>query len=327
MVLGSNSFTGSHFINYLINHTSEKVIGVSRQEEKNFLFLPYARTQDLHERFKFFQGDLRNTAGLADLLDKEKPETLVNFAGQTEVKTSWSRPQDWFETNTSAIVNLGNFLREKKYLQKFIAVSTPEVYGATDDQVPENETYRPSSPYAVSKLAGDLFLKALHEKEGFPVVFTRAANVYGPHQQLYRIIPKTILSLLKGEKITLNNAGRSRRAFLYVEDDAEGTLAAIQHGQAGEVYHLAPRGEIVSIRQVVEKICTTMGHDFESSTLIAPETPWRDALYSLNPEKAEKELGWRARISLEDGIDRTIHWIKDNFEELSRMPTEYKHFN
>jgi dTDP-glucose 4,6-dehydratase len=211
------------------------------------------------------------------------------------------------------------------FLKKYIAISTPEVYGVTGAKMKESTDFKPSTPYAISKLAGDLHLSALHRKEGFPVVFTRSANVYGLHQQLHRIIPTTIVSLKKGEQIRLNNAGKSVRSFIHARDLADATWRAITFGKTGEVYHLSPDGEGVTIKDVVKLICERMNCDFESSVALEPENKWRDSNYDLDSSKARTELNWKPSVKLEDGIEETISWIDDNWDKLKFMPTKYVH--
>lgn len=324
-VLGSNSFIAGSFIAYLLKNTEEKIIGISRSFEKSSVFSPYATLPQAVERFRFFKHDLKDTETLIQLLDQEKPDLIVNFVGQAEVNTSWFFPEQWFETNTIAIVNLAQQLRKKEYLKKYLSFSSPEVYGSIQENTPENDIYKPTTPYAVSKLAGDLFLQTLYIKEKFPVVFTRAANVYGPHQQLFRIIPKVIIQCKKGDKITLNNAGRSRRGFIHADDVADAVWKVLQHGKTGEVYHLAPKGELISMKELVQKMCKRMNKDFESSVMIMPENPWRDAVYSLDPGKAMRELNWKPEISFDEGIEKTIQWIDNNWDELKNMPLQYEH--
>ncbi len=324
-VLGSNSFIAGSFIAYLLENTDEEIIGISRSDEKDRVFSPYAQMQEAKKRFRFFKEDIKNTDKIIEIVDREKPEAIINFVGQAEVNTSWLYPEQWFETNTLAIIRLAQELRKKEYLKKYLSFSSPEVYGSMGENTPENDTYKPTTPYAVSKLAGDLFLKTLFIKESFPVVFTRAANIYGQHQQLFRVIPKVIVQCKKGEKITLNNAGRSKRGFIHSRDIADAVWKVLQNGKAGEVYHLSRKGELISMKEIVQKICARMGIDFNSSVIIMPENQWRDAVYSLDSSKAMNELGWKPKISLDEGIEQTIEWIEKNWDKIKDMPLQYEH--
>lgn len=327
VVLGSNSFTGSHFINYLLEHTDAEVLGISRSPEYPPLLLPYLyRKQQRPARFRFYQLDLnKNTAEIFDLLEKEKPEALVNFSAQGEVRNSWKWPEQWFETNCLAVVKLGHFLADKIWLRRYVAISTPEVYGPTHEYIKESNAYCPSTPYAASKLAGDLFLLTLHKKYNFPVIFTRSANVYGIHQQLYRIIPRTIIYLKMGKKIQLHGGGNTIRSFIHARDVAEATWKALQQGKDGEVYHIAPLKGNIPIRDLVRMICDLMGYDFALATEIVEENFGQDTQYSLDADKARLELGWEPTVELSAGIRETIRWIEENWEEIRQQPLEYLH--
>ena len=187
-VIGSNSFSGSHFVDYVLTNTKWKIIGISRSPEYPEVFLPYFHNKDKKKRFRFFKFDLVNDSKKTSaLLDKERPEVIVNFAAQSNVPASWEDPEDWFMTNCLGIVRLANHLRKTKYLMKYIQISTPEVYGPCQNFRENLNYYNPTTPYAASKAAGDLFLNALFRARGFPVSFVRSANVYGSHQQPYRI--------------------------------------------------------------------------------------------------------------------------------------------
>ena len=324
LVLGSNAFTAGHFTDYLLRHTDCQVLGLSRSPEYAPLFLPYLYRQSRPARFRFEQVDL-NRDDYQELVRAFRPQAVVNYAAQGEVRNSWLHPEQWYRTNCLAVVQVAEFLRTLDGLECYVSVSTPEVYGTTGERVKENETYRPSTPYAVSKLAGDLHLGAMHRRYGFPVVYTRAANLYGIHQQLYRIIPRTALYLKLGRTLELHGRGRARRAFIHAQDVAQATWRAIQVGRLGEVYHLAPPEEPQSIAWLVETICQKMGYDFEGAVRMVDENFGQDELFSMDASKAERELDWRCQVSLEEGIDETVRWVEENFDELVRTPLDYEY--
>ncbi len=326
-VLASNSFTGSHFVNYLLENTGAEVIGISRSPEYNTILLPYLyKKKERPTRFRFYQLDVnKDFDQVCALLEQEKPDVVVNYSAQGEVRNSWKWPEQWFETNCLSVVKLGQFLVGKPWLQRYVSISTPEVYGSTEENMKENNSYYPSTPYAASKLAGDLFLGTLYKKYNFPVVFTRSANLYGIHQQLYRIIPRTIIYLKMGKKIQLHGRGEAVRSFIHAQDVADATWKAITQGKNGEVYHLAPQTEGISIKDLVEMICRMMGKNFESSVEMIEENFGQDAQYSLDATKARKELGWVPSIDLKEGIQEMIHWIEQNWGEIQKQPLEYVH--
>lgn len=326
LVLGSNSFTGAHFVDFLLNETDAEIMGLSRSVEYEPERLPYAYGKPYPKRFHFNKIDLnhRLEEGMG-LIDSFKPDLVVNFAAQGEVRNSWKWPEQWFETNCLGVVKLGEALRKRDYLAKYVAISTPEVYGNTGLDTVENETYRPSTPYATSKLAGDLHLQTLVSMHGFPAVFTRAANLYGVHQQLYRIIPRAIIYLTLGKKITLHGGGLAERAFIHAKDVADGTWRAACKGQVGEVYHLAPEGELRSIASVVNMICGMMGKSFEESVELVEENFGQDACFSLDASKARRDLEWKTNVKFESAVEEMIAWIERNWEFVVSQPLEYVH--
>jgi len=167
-------------------------------------------------------------------------------------------------------------------------------------------------------------LKTFHSVYNFPVTSTRAANVFGPGQQLYRIIPRTILFIRLGKKIHLHGGGHSVRSFIHIRDVARGTLLAAQQSKTGQVYHFSTTRHI-SIRELVEYICKKMDVHFNSAVETSGERPGKDLAYLLDSTSAQEELGWKPEISLESGIDETIAWVDKNFEELKKQPFDYLH--
>ncbi len=325
-VLGSNSFSGSHFVNYALDNTEAQIIGISRSSEPDSTFLPYAYKKERSARFSFHRLDLnKDLEDILGLLDKERPETIINFASQGEVRNSWRWPEQWYQTNVVALVNLANQLKDRSYIRRFVEISTPEVYGSTGINVKEGRVYSPGTPYGASRAAGDQFLELIHRRNNFPVVFTRAANVYGPHQQLFRIIPKTIIQFKKGEKIELHGGGKSERAFIHIKDVADATLKIAQDGKQGEVYHISPDEQTISIYDLVNKIACITSTEFDKMVIVTGENFGQDALYSLSSEKIANELNWKPKISLDDGINQVVEWVNDNWEIIKDLPVEYIH--
>ena len=261
---------------------------------------------------------------LAALLKRERLTHVVNFAAQSMVGQSWDHPDDWMRTNVVSTVRLHNLLRHHDGLERYVQVTTPEVYGSTDGWVREDHPYNPSTPYAVSRAAGDMSLKTYVDNFGFPAVSTRAANVYGPGQQLYRIIPRTIYAAMTGQKLKLDGGGKSVRVFIHMTDVSEATLKVALSGQPGACYHISGY-ELVSIRQLVEMILDTLGAPFEECVEIGPERPGKDTAYMLDSVKLRTELGWRDKISLREGIEDVVAWAKRFEAELPNLPTQYVH--
>jgi dTDP-glucose 4,6-dehydratase len=322
IVMGSNSFSGSHFVDYALEQGLE-VVGISRSSEPNPVFLPYKKRKD--SRFHFFRCDLnRDLAAVMKIVSDFRPDYVVNFAAQSMVAESWQNPEHWFQTNVVATIKFHGHLRKIDFLKKYVHVSTPEVYGTCEGVVKENICYNPSTPYAVSRAATDMSLMGFLKVYNFPVTFTRAANVYGPGQQLFRIIPRTILFFLIGKKLQLHGGGTSVRSFIHIRDVADGTLRVARQAPPGEIYHFSTSRNI-SIRALVEMIAKQLNIDFDKNVDIVGERLGKDAAYLLDSTKARETLGWQDQIRLEQGIEETIGWVKDNIGELGKQPAEYIH--
>lgn len=329
-VIGSNSFSGSHFINHLLENSDCEIIGVSRSPEYSSLFLPYLRIKmsrpwEFSSRFKFFQFDVnRQLSEIISLLDIESPEVIVNFAAQGNVASSWSKPEHWLRTNTLALANLTFRLRNRNYIKKFIQISTPEIYGFCLNLKEDLGYYNPSTPYAVSKVAGDLFLSAMFKKYEFPVCFVRSTNFYGPHQQLYRIVPRTIIYLKSGKKLPLHGGGKVCRDFINIHDVVDGVEKVVKHGRIGQAYHFSS-GKLIRIKHLVKIICERMGFDFKKSIEFSNERTDQDSSFGIDASKAKKELKWQPNIRLGKGIDEVIYWIEVNWHKILEQPLEYLH--
>lgn len=323
LVLGSNSFSGAHFVAHALAQGCE-VAGLSRSPEVHPAFRPYAWA-GTPERFAFHQLDLnRDLPAILDLVQAFRPDYVVNFAAQSMVAESWQNPDHWMQTNVVANVRLHEGLRRCAFLKKYLHVSTPEVYGNCEGLIAERTAYEPSTPYAVSRAAADMSLMTYVRTHGFPVVFTRAANVYGPGQQLYRIIPRTILCFLTGQRLQLHGGGVSVRSFIHIRDVAEGTLRALRQGRPGDIFHLSTP-EHLTVRALVERIAALMGVDFASAVDVAPERPGKDSAYLLDSAKARTELGWEPRVSLQEGLRETLAWVNARRDEILQQPFDYVH--
>jgi len=303
----------------------DEVFGISRSAEPNIAFLPYRWDAENTDGFHFVRGDINNgLEAITTLLDKLRPQLIINFAAQSMVAESWQNPLHWYRTNVLSTVALLERLRHCDYVDRYIHVTTPEVYGSTGGVVREDAPFRPSTPYAVSRAAGDMHLSALHAAYGFPVVLTRAANVYGPGQQLYRIIPKAMLTFRTGGRLPLHGGGRSERSFIHITDVINATLLAAERGDSGATYHISTR-RWISIRELIELVCSVLGTDFSRHVEIVGDRLGKDAAYRLDSSKIRNELGWADSIDLENGLADTLQWLDKSFDTLRHLPAEYHH--
>lgn len=325
-VLGCNSFSGSHFVRHALEQGCT-VLGVSRSPEPHAAFWPLAWDGGaaLKPRFTFVQADLnQELPRVRDAFAAFGPEAVVNFAALGMVAESWKYPLDYYRTNLLAQVALHEELRRLPGLRKYVHVGTPEVYGHTAGEITEDAPLRPSTPYAASRAACDLHLDTFLREYNFPVVWTRAANVFGPGQQLYRIVPRTLLSIRLGRKLPLHGGGLSTRSFIHIRDVCRATLEIARRAEPGSRYHLSTR-EMISIADLVRHMCRAFGKNFDEVVEIAPERPGKDSAYWLNSDKVRRELGWADEISLDAAIGETAAWVDRFLPAIQTMPADYQH--
>ena len=324
MVIGSNSFSGSHFAAYAAALGNE-VIGISRSDRPSNEFLPEYWHYEKRPEYLFKKINLNSDESkLEKVVSEFLPTHVINFSAQGMVAESWLHPLDWYQTNLIAQVKLHDILRVNKELKRYVHVTTPEVYGSTDGWLKESYDFSPSTPYAASRAACDLHLITYLNGHNFPVTFTRAANVYGPGQQLYRIIPKCILACISGKKFRLHGGGVSVRSFIHIDDVVNATLKISLSQKIGDTYHISTN-YLISIRDLVAKIAQKFGKSIDEVAEVGDERLGKDYAYKLSSEKLRDEFDWVDRVALDEGIDQTIGWVKQNYPNFSKMNWDYEH--
>lgn len=324
IVMGANSFSGQDFVDLLLENPRYRVIGISRSPERSDVFLRYRKRKDL-SRYRYHALDLNHhLPEIMALLDAERPSVIVNFAAQSEVAPSWEHPEHWFQTNCVALAAWINQLRRRDYLQRFVQISSPEVYGTCVGQVLEDAPMNPSTPYAASKAAADFLLSTYRKQFHFPLLTVRATNVYGAGQQLFKIIPRSAIYVLLGKTIELHGGGQAVKSYIHIRDVSRGELAVLERGQLGQIYHLSP-DQGISIRDVVTKMCQFLGVDVQAVTRIVDERPGQDAAYVIDSSRARTELGWKPTRDLDTGLKEVVDWIRENLDEIRQLSLNYQH--
>ena len=324
LIIGSNSFAGSNFAHYLLNKNF-KVYGVSRSRETDKEHLSYKKNKKL-KNFKFYKINLnliKDVNKLIQIVKKQKIQYIANFAAQGMVAESWINPEDWYFTNVvsnSILIKKLSKLKIKKYLN----FSTPEVYGNTASLITENSVFAPTTPYAISRSAQDFNLLAHHKTFHFPVVFTRAANIYGPYQQSYRIIPKIIISILTKKKIPIHGKGNTLRSFIYMHDVSEALYKILlDKKNIGQTFHISTK-KFITILDLTKLINKIMNIKYKN-TYHVNERDGKDLKYILNSSKIRKKYFWSEKVTLEEGIINTINWVKENINYLKKSSLNYIH--
>ena len=323
IILGSNSFAGSCYVDYLLNKNYQ-IYGFSRSNEPNKLLLKYKSNKNI-SKCEFIKFDInKNLNFLKKFIKKNKIDYIIDFLGQGMVAESWINPHHWYETNVLSKVKLYNILSKKIKFKKYIRISTPEAVGNVKGFIFENTMTNPSTPYGISHLTSDLTLLAYYKFNKFPVVITRFSNFYGPHQQLHRIIPKALYCLFKNKKFLLHGGGKSIRSFIFIDDFCEGIYKSMIKGRTGEIYNFTNR-KYISISWLVKKICSLTSTNYKKLVKVTKDRPTKDYAYKMSPNKAERELGWKAKYTIEEGLKKTIRWYKSNKRQLLRLKNIYIH--
>ena len=303
----------------------KEVLSISRSDRISNIFLPEKWACKTKIKIPFRKIDLNSDLEeLSDLLSDFRPELVVNFAAQGMVAESWEKPVDWYQTNVVAQIAFHDLLRRSGKLKRYVHVTTPEVYGTSDGWVKENVFFKPSTPYAASRAACDMHLLTYFNGHSFPVIFTRAANVYGAGQQLYRIIPRAIVAAMTGQKLTLHGGGISKRAFVHIRDVVDATYKVANYGILGDCYHISTN-EMRSISNIVDEVAKLFGLSLEDICTVGAERLGKDDSYMLDSSKIRTELGWQDKISFEEGISEVKAWVEQNLPEIKSMSLNYKH--
>ena len=257
------------------------------------------------------------------IVEVVQPEVIVNFAAQGEGAASFAEnAPDFFATNATALVRLACELRGKPYLKRFVQIGSSEVYGSCREPATEKTPLAPTSPYSISKAAFDQYLEVMWKHQSFPMNIIRPSNCYVEGQQLYRIIPKTILCALKKEKLPLHGGGVAEKSYLHADDLSDAIIRVINNGKEGDTYNVGPDSPI-AIRAVVGLIAKIMGVPWDELVDEVGDRVGQDSRYHLNSDKV-KDLGWKHEIKLWQGLHRMVNWVQ-TYPELLTMPTAYQH--
>jgi len=319
-LLGSGGCFGLNCARFLISQGHE-VIGCGRSALRGEVFT--LGTDRMGFRYRQLMVGPDNEF-IVEWLDAEAPDVVINFAAQGEGAASY-RAMHWkyfYATNVEALVELTERLLGKPWMQRFIQVGTSEIYGSVYTPANEDAPLRPSSPYAVSKLAFDQHLVSIANTWGFPAVICRPSNCMTAGQQLHRVVPKLFLLAMTGRKLPLHGGGQARKSYMDAEDLSRALLLLSSKGLIGEIYNAGP-DEPVSIRDLIELCASYLNRDGEDLIEAVPDRIGQDGCYWLDSRKLH-ELGWAPVVSLDDAVVRVRDWVRDYLVALAEMPTTYE---
>lgn len=314
LVTGGLGFIGSNFINYwLENYPEDSIVNL----DKVTYAADMANISHHHnaENYRLVKGDIQDERLVENLAFDA--DVIVNFAAESHVDNSIDNPKAFIETNILGVYSI--LEASRKHDVRIHHISTDEVFGSLNygdmGQFDENSCYKPRNPYSASKASGDHIIKAYVNTYGVKATISNCSNNYGPNQHPEKLIPKTILKALKGERIPIYGNGENIRDWIYVGDHCRAIETILSNGRIGETYLIGVRNEVTNI-ELVKNILENLGLK-EDLIEYVEDRKGHDLRYSINPGKIEKELGWKGKFSFSEGLDRTINFYKQNSERYA----------
>ena len=310
LVTGGAGFIPSNFIRWLLANTPWEIVSLDA--------LTYAGNLEnladvmSHERLSFVHGDVRDEVLVRDVV--ENVDVIVNAAAESHVEKSIrDGASEFVTTNVEGTQILLDAIREHP-VERFILISSSEVYGTAErDPMDEEHPLNPRSPYAATKAGADRLAYSYRTTYDLPIVIVRPFNNYGPRQHPEKVLPRFITQALADEPLTVHGDGHASRDWLYVGDDAEAIQAVIDaplESIAGEVINVAT-GVDIAVGDIAAKVLEAIGKPQELVANVA-ERPGQVDRHLGSTGRAERLLGWRARTSFEQGLERTVAWYRDN---------------
>jgi len=308
LVTGGLGFIGGNFIhNRLSSFPDTNVLNL---DSMSYGANPRS-LEDLNAnlRYRFEKCNVMDTKRVGEIASQI--DVIVNFAAETHVDRSISNPKVFLESNVIGTHSLLEVAR-KGNVQKFVQISTDEVYGSASGiaSFNENSLLNPSSPYSASKAAADLFVMSYQSTYGLPAVILRCTNNFGPYQFPEKFIPKIIIRSLLGKQIPVYGNGLQVRDWIYVTDFCDAINSAIEHGSIGTIYNVSPGNELPNI-EVVKKILSFLKKPIDMISYVE-DRPGHDQRYSLNSRAIRENLGWSPRHQFEDALRATVNWYLSN---------------
>jgi dTDP-glucose 4,6-dehydratase len=319
LVTGGCGFIGTNFIHYVLTHyPNDRIINLDK--------LTYCGNLDnlckvAHQpNLVFVKGDIADKERVMGILHDEGVDCIVNFAAESHVDRSIEDPDIFLRTNVLGTQVLLEGAREHK-VPRFIQISTDEVYGSLgpDGYFTETTSLTPNSPYAASKTAADLMVRAYVKTYGIDAIITRCSNNFGPYQFPEKLIPLMISNAMEDRELPVYGDGLNVRDWIYVEDHCQALDVILHRGKSGEIYNIGGASERTNI-EVVRTILEIVGKP-ESLIRFVKDRPGHDRRYAMDFSKLKKELAWEPTVPFEEGIKKTVTWYVEHQAWWQRIKT------
>jgi dTDP-glucose 4,6-dehydratase len=317
LVTGCCGFIGSNFVNFYFKENSD--VEIVNLDAMYYCASEYNVEENIRnsKRYRLVKGNLCSFDLISNILEIYNIDTVIHFAAQSHVQTSFSDALQYTHDNVVGTHTLLEACRKYGKIQKFIHISTDEVYGESmllenEEKKHEGSVLCPTNPYAATKAAAELIAKSYYHSFKMPIIITRGNNVYGPNQYPEKLIPRFIQQLLKHEQVTIQGDGSNVRAFLHVNDVCSALKLILEKGQVGEIYNIGSDDHheytVTQVAHIlIEKITGTK--EFNRWISYIEDRPFNDKRYYISNQKV-KDLGWSINTSFDDGIDNLIQLMR-----------------
>ncbi len=324
LILGISSFAGASFADYLLNNSNLNIIGTFNKKNK----LPFKYFLERNKNFKKIKLIKLNLSlkknNLCNLVSKIKPDYIIDFASVCMVNESWKYPNHYFNVNFNSKIDFINNLNKQKNLKKYIYIGTPEIFGSSSKPISEkNMNFNPSTPYASSKLALEIFLNNFINDSKYKIIIARFSNFYGLGQPMYRLIPKLIYCINKGIKFPLQGTGNSKRDFIFDQDFNNGLFKIIKKGKVGNKYHFSGE-KYHKIKDIIKEVIKIKNYSWKKLIKITNERKGKDKNYFLDCKKTKQELRWQCNIDLKNGLKKTVKYYDEIIKHMNINETKFK---
>jgi dTDP-glucose 4,6-dehydratase len=314
LITGGCGFIASNFINYYFHQNEDvRIINIDAM---------YYCANELNvneeirnsDRYQFVKGNICSNDLVSHVLRHYEVDSVIHFAAQSHVQNSFDDSLQFTQDNIMGTHTLLECCRTYGKIDRFIHVSTDEVYGESMNDVDEqckteHSILCPTNPYAATKAGAELIAQSYHHSYKMPIIITRGNNVYGPSQYPEKLIPKFIKLLNEDKKVTIQGQGTAVRAFLHSLDTARAFKCILERGEIGEIYNIGcDEGMEYSVMQITQILIKMIKNteNYDDWIEYIEDRPFNDQRYYISNQKL-KDLGWDVMIELENGLNNLIH--------------------
>jgi dTDP-glucose 4,6-dehydratase len=304
LITGGLGFIGSNFIEFLYEKYSNPAITVI---DKSTYAADKSRIEEYLNELTFYEEDISNMERMKEIFHENEFDYIIHFAAESHVDRSIESGKPFMKSNVEGVYTLMDVAKENN-IEKFIQISTDEVYGSREEgKFKEEDTLNPSSPYSASKASADMIASSFKVTHNLPVIIVRPTNNFGPNQHPEKLIPKFISRAKEGKRLPVYGDGTNVRDWLYVKDNCRAIDLLLREGETGEVYNVGANQFKKNI-EVTKKIIDLVGKD-ENLIEFVEDRKGHDQRYAVDSSKI-RELGWEPKISFEEGLKKTIKQLE-----------------